>query len=99
MINIVDDINLYPAVMGIEWAIDNHTIINFKKWILTFEDAELGVVAPIDPLEGQRYVKKVNSEGGYTDNIYNINPSMDDYVNSIFDGKLIWLNISSCTSN
>ena len=43
--------------------IDNQTIINFKKIILTFEDSELRVVMPIDSPEGQRYVEPVNSEG------------------------------------
>ena len=32
-INIVDDMNPYPALLGIDWAIDNQTIINFKKMI------------------------------------------------------------------
>ena len=51
-INIVDDTNPYPALLGIDWAIDNHTIINFKKMILSFEDNEIRVVSPIDLLEG-----------------------------------------------
>ena len=36
--NIVDDTNPYPALLGIDCAIDNQTIINFKKKILSFED-------------------------------------------------------------
>ena len=63
VIEIVDDTNLYLSLLGIDWAIDNQTIINFKKMILTFEDAELRVVAPINPLKGQRYVEKVDNEG------------------------------------
>ena len=52
VINIVDDTNPYPTFLGIDWAIDNHTIIKFKKRILSFEDNEMRVVFPIDPLEG-----------------------------------------------
>ena len=52
VIYIVDDMNLYPALLEIEWAINNKKIINFKKRILSFEDIEIQVVAPIDPLEG-----------------------------------------------
>ena len=52
-INIVDDTNPYPTVLGIDWEIDNQTIINFKKMILSFEDSKIRVVVPIDPLEGQ----------------------------------------------
>ena len=51
-INIVDDTNPYPALLGIDWAIENQTIINFTKRILSFEDNEMRVVSPIDPLEG-----------------------------------------------
>ena len=59
VINIVDDTNPYPALLGIDWAIDNQTIINFKKRILSFKENEMRVVSPIDPLEGQRYVDPV----------------------------------------
>ena len=92
VINIVDDTNPYPALLGIEWEIDNNTIINFKKRILTFEDSKLRLVAPIDPLEGHRYVEPVNSEGqgDSLDHIYNIMSVRNDYVNPIADGKLIW---------
>ena len=41
IINIVDATNTYPALLGIDWAIENHTIINFKKRILSFEDNEI----------------------------------------------------------
>ena len=52
VINIVNNTNPYPALLGIDWAIDNQTIINFKKRILSFEDDEMRVVSPIDPVEG-----------------------------------------------
>ena len=52
VINIVDDTNTYPALLGLNWVIDNQKIIIFKKIILTFEDSDLRVVALIDTLEG-----------------------------------------------
>ena len=61
--DIVDDTNPYSALLVIDWGINNQTIINFKKMILSFEYSELRVVAPIDLLEGQRYVEPVNSKG------------------------------------
>ena len=66
-----------------------------------FEDEELRVVALLDPLEGQRYVEHVNSEGqgGYLDHIYNITYEMDDYVNPTSNIKLSWRSVSSCTSD
>ena len=61
--NIVDDTNPYSTLLGIDWAIDNQTIINFKKRILLFEDNEMRVVSLIDPLEGHRYVEPVYNDG------------------------------------
>ena len=51
VINIEDDTNPYPALLGINWAMENQTIIKFKRRILLFEDDEMREVAPIDPLE------------------------------------------------
>ena len=59
VIDIVDDTNPYPNILGIDWVIDNHTIINFKKRILSFEDSKIREVAPIDPLEGKHYVSRI----------------------------------------
>ena len=59
------------------------------------------VVAPIDPLEGQRYVEPVKGEyhEGYLDNIYNISSTMDDYINLVADGKLSWRSVICCSSD
>ena len=62
VIDIVNDTNPYPTLLGIDWAIYNQTIIKFKKRILSFEDSEIRVVSPIDPLEGQGYVEHAHSE-------------------------------------
>ena len=53
---------------------ENQTIINFKRRILSFEDDEMRVIAPLDPLEGLRYVEPVFNEGhgDHLDTIYNI---------------------------
>ena len=74
VIDIVEDTNMYPTLLGIESGMNKCTIINFKKRILTFEDDELWVVALLDPIEGHRYVKQVNNErqDGYLDHIYKI---------------------------
>ena len=82
VIDIVYDTNPYPALLGINWEIDNQTIINFKRIVLSFEDLEIQVVALIDPIEGKRYVEPVHSEGqgDYLDHIYNITSIGDDYI-------------------
>ena len=91
VINIVDDTNPYPALLGRYWSIDNQTIINFKKRILSFGDDETRVVSPIDPLEGQIYVEPVYNEGqgDYLDEIYNVTSLQEDYINPKTDGNLI----------
>lgn len=37
VIEIVDDSNPYPALLGIHWAFDIYTIINLKKHRMEFE--------------------------------------------------------------
>ena len=87
VIDIVDNKNPYPTLLGIDWDIDNQTIINFKKRIMYFEDSEMRVVAPIDPLEGHRYVELMHSKGqeNYLDQLYNIMSSKEDYINPVAD--------------
>ena len=99
VINIVDDTNPYPALLGIDWAINNQTIINFKKRILSFRDNDMRVVYPIDPLEGQRCIEPVYSEGqgDYLDHIYNVTALQEDYINPIKDGNMSRRSSSSCT--
>ena len=89
MIDIINDTNPYPKILGIDWVIDNQTIINFKIIILSFEDYEIRVVAPIDPLKGQRYVNLVNNEdqGNYLDQLYNVMSSKYDYINPTSENK------------
>ena len=91
--------NPYPTLLGIDWAIDNQTIINFKKRILSFKDDEMRIVSPIDPLEGQIYIEPVHSEGkgDYLDHIYNVSTLNDDYIHPTVDGNLSWRSATSCT--
>ena len=90
VINIVDDMNPYPTLMGIYWIIDYQTIINFKKSIISFEDEEMRVVSPINPLEGQRYIELVYNEGqgDYLDQIYNVTTMQEYYINPTTEGNL-----------
>ena len=41
VIEIIDDINPYPSLLGIEWEMANATVINLKKKQMTFEGKEL----------------------------------------------------------
>jgi len=38
VIEIVDDRNPYPALLGIDWATNMYGVINLKKWKTIFEN-------------------------------------------------------------
>ena len=52
VIEIVDDNNPYPVLLGIDWAIDMNRVINPKKHKMIFEKKSLCVVVPLDQAEG-----------------------------------------------
>ena len=43
----------YPALLGVGWANDSMVVINFKKRMMTFENQDIRVIAPMDLDEGQ----------------------------------------------
>ena len=59
VIEIIDDSNPYPALLGIEWAIDNYAVINLNNRQMTFEGKGLSVIVPLDPSQGERYTEPV----------------------------------------
>ena len=59
VIHIFDGTNLYLYILVIDWSIENHTINKFKNHIMSFQDPEMRLVEPLNPMEGQRYVEPV----------------------------------------
>lgn len=59
VINMGDNINPYPMLLRVDWAININGIINFKKWTMSFRRKVLLVVVPLDPIEGPCYTKPV----------------------------------------
>ena len=53
VIEIVNNTSPYTALLGINWEMENLVIINFKKRMMTFENHDARVLAPLDPLEGR----------------------------------------------
>ena len=81
VIEIIDDSNPYPALLGIEWAIENSAVINLKSRHMTFEGEGLRVIVPLDPSQGERYTEPVRDEyQDVLDHIYNIIAKEEDYV-------------------
>ena len=82
VIEIIDDSNPYPALLGIEWAMANAAIINLKRRQMTFEGNGLRVIIPLDPSQGERYTEPLRDEEEQDnlDHIYNITATDADYV-------------------
>ena len=97
MIEIVDDKNHYPVMLGIDWVTDMNGVINLKKRKMIFEKKSLRVVVPLDPSEGARYTKVVCHDE--MDCIYKITVQHHDWVNPTMDGRILWERDSSCTSD
>jgi hypothetical protein len=93
VIEIMDDNEPYTTLMGLEWAFDNQVIINLKRRKMIFEVGDLKVIAPLDPMEGKRYIEP--ARWNKIDNLYNMTACMDDYVNPTTNGALSWRSISS----
>ena len=91
VIEIIDDSNPYPTLLGIECAIDNDAVINLKKRQMTFEGKGLRVIVPLDPSQAKRYTELVKDEDqDVLDHIYNITAKEEDYVNPTAEGIMDW---------
>ena len=55
VIEMIDDSNPFPALLGIDWAFDNLALINLKKIYMTFEGHNIRIIARLDPSKGPRY--------------------------------------------
>lgn len=89
VIEIVDDKNPYPALLGIDWATNMNGVINMKKHNMIFEKKKsLCVVIPLDPAEGSRYAEPVRNYGSDDDLdcIYKKTAREKDWVNPTADG-------------
>ena len=49
VIEMVDENNSYPVLLGIGWANENLTFINFKKRVMTLENRDIQIIIPLDP--------------------------------------------------
>ena len=66
----MDDTDPYPALMGLDWAIEMGGVINLKTRSMIFENVEIRVIVPLDPVEGQGYAEKLQDDKG--GNLYTI---------------------------
>jgi hypothetical protein len=62
VIEIMDDSDPYPALLGLDWAFDINALMNLKKRQMSFETDTLHVIVPLDPNEGDIYNELVNED-------------------------------------
>ena len=101
VIEIIDDSNPFPALLGIDWAFDNLSIINLKKKQMTYKGHNIRIITPLDPTQGPRYSEPIHVEEEIRniDDLYKVTSSQDDYINLTTDGTLSWRYAGSCTSD
>ena len=68
---------------------------------MTFEDNQVRVIAPLDPLQGPRYIEPIKAEEEVhnMENLYQMTSNQTDYINPTADGHISWRCDSSCTSD
>ena len=59
---IVDDSCPYSALLEIDWAFNNSTVVDLNKRRMTFEGDGLRVISPLDPDEVRRYTQPIREE-------------------------------------
>jgi hypothetical protein len=71
-----------------------------KEIKVIFESGEYKVIAPLDHLEGGRYLEPTmdNILIEYVNQLYRTTMCEEDYINPSVDGMLSWRSISSCAS-
>jgi hypothetical protein len=57
VIEIVDGTTPYPAFLGMDWAFNNHAIINLKIRKMKFDLGEYKVISPLDLSEAEIFVE------------------------------------------
>lgn len=92
VIEIMDDNNPYPTLLGMDWEFENLAIINLKKRKTVFEKDNMRVIVPLDSSEGVRYTEPIKVEYcvAYIENIYQVTTKEEEWVNSTVYGKLRW---------
>ena len=101
VIEIVDDSCPYPALLGIDWAFNNSTMVDLKKRRMTFEGDGLRFISPLNPDEGLCYTEPIR-EDDYAyelENIYKLTARQQDYINPTVDGNLSWRSDKVCSSD
>ena len=90
VIEIMDETNMYLALLAIDWAFDNSYVIDLRRRTMTFKSNTLRLITPLDPREGAKYTELVREDVDSEDigELYNITTRREDYVNPTANGEL-----------
>jgi hypothetical protein len=66
---------------------------------MKFELGEYKFIAPLDPLEGERFVEPTCLDLKEINQMYRTTTQEEYYVNPTIDGVLSWISITSCASD
>jgi len=61
-IEIMDDSDPYPTLLGIDSEFDNNVIFYMKKYQISFETYMFHIIVSLDPHEGDIYNELVNED-------------------------------------
>jgi hypothetical protein len=59
---IMDDYDLYPTLLGIDWAFEINVVLNFKKRQMSFETKTLWLIVPLYTNEVYIYNELINED-------------------------------------
>lgn len=99
VIEIFNDRNPYPTLLGIDWAIDMNRIINLKKHKMISKKKSIHIIVPLDPAEGVRFREPLHDDDSddNLDCIYKIIAREQDWLNPTTNGRISWECKISCT--
>jgi hypothetical protein len=96
VMDMVDESIPFPTLLGIDWAFDNHAIINLKTRKMIFDTGNFKVVAPLYPSDYEIYVEPMHKSVLEDDvnRLYRTTTREKDYVNPTADEVLSWRSIN-----
>jgi hypothetical protein len=95
----VDDTTTYPSLLVLDWAFDNHAIINLKTLKMAFESGQYRVIESLEPSEGEGFVEPTCLYLEEINHLYRTITRGEDYVNPTVDWILNWKSITSCAKD
>ena len=98
VIEIIGDSRSYPTLLSIDWVIGSKAVIDLKRRQMTFEDAQIWVIVPLDPHQGPRYIEPIRAEeeAHNINSLYQMTANQNYYINPTVEGNISWRCDSSC---